>query len=99
MTAVLTENYWDNELGTLREREKELKMAVESLRDQAKEGKLSRAEADVEIEALYADEFSEDELKLLRNGASNAEYHYWGSAKVMTQIGKAFAEAMHEMIK
>ena len=99
VTAVLTENYWDNELGTLREREKELKMAVESLRDQAKEGKLSRAEADVEIEALYADEFSEDELKLLRNGASNAEYHYWGSAKVMTQIGKAFAEAMHEMIK
>lgn len=99
VTAVLTENYWDNELGKLREREKELKMAVESLRDQAKEGKLTRAEADVEIESLYSDEFSKDELQLLRNGASNAEYHYWGSAKVMTQIGKAFAEAMHEMVK
>jgi hypothetical protein len=27
-------------------------------------------------------------------GASNAGYHYLGSAKIMAQIGKAFAEAM-----
>jgi hypothetical protein len=28
-------------------------------------------------------------------GASNAGYHYMGSGKIMAQIGKAFAEAMH----
>ena len=30
-------------------------------------------------------------------GASNAGFHYLGSAKIMAQIGKAFAEAMLEM--
>jgi len=33
------------------------------------------------------------------DGASNAGYHYMGSAKIMAQIGKAFAEAMLEMEK
>ena len=32
-------------------------------------------------------------------GASNAGFHYLGSAKIMAQIGKAFAEAMVEMEK
>ena len=27
-------------------------------------------------------------------GASNGGYHYWGSAKIFAQIGKAFAEAL-----
>ena len=30
---------------------------------------------------------------------SNAAYHYFGSAKTMARIGKAFAEAMIEMEK
>ncbi|MCG7851643.1 MAG: alpha-L-fucosidase, partial [Methanosarcinaceae archaeon] len=30
-------------------------------------------------------------------GASNGGYHYLGSAKIMAQIGKAFAEAMHKL--
>ena len=30
---------------------------------------------------------------------SNAAYHYFGSAKTMAQIGKAFAEAMVAMEK
>jgi hypothetical protein len=32
-------------------------------------------------------------------GASNAGYHYMGSAKILGQIGKAFAEAMMTMRK
>lgn len=32
-------------------------------------------------------------------GASNGGYHYLGSAKIMAQIGKAFAEALLEMEK
>jgi len=32
-------------------------------------------------------------------GASNGDYHYMGSAKIMAQIGKAFAEAMLELMK
>jgi len=32
-------------------------------------------------------------------GASNGGYHYWGSAKIFAQMGKAFAEANLKMIK
>ncbi len=38
---------------------------------------------------------SED--RAIADGASNAGYHYMGSAKIMAQIGKAFAEAMVAM--
>ena len=34
------------------------------------------------------------EDKAIADGASNAGYHYMGSAKIMAQIGKAFAEAI-----
>jgi hypothetical protein len=37
------------------------------------------------------------EDKAIAAGASNAGYHYMGSAKIMAQIGKAFAEAAYEM--
>ena len=42
--------------------------------------------------------FSADD-RAIADGASNAGYHYMGSAKIMAQIGKAFAEAMLEMEK
>jgi alpha-galactosidase len=35
-----------------------------------------------------------DEERAIAAGASNAGYHYMGSAKIMAQIGKAFAEAL-----
>jgi hypothetical protein len=38
------------------------------------------------------------EAKIIR-GSSNGGYHYLGSAKIMAQIGKAFAEAILEMDK
>jgi hypothetical protein len=38
------------------------------------------------------------EAKIIR-GASNGGYHYLGSAKMLGQIGKAFAKAMLEMEK
>ena len=39
------------------------------------------------------------EDRAVADGASNAGFHYMGSAKIMAQIGKAFAEAMLEMEK
>jgi alpha-galactosidase len=39
------------------------------------------------------------EDRAIADGASNAGYHYMGSAKIMAQIGKAFADAMLEMDK
>ena len=43
--------------------------------------------------------FTEKELKIYRAGISNAAYHYMGSAKIMVQIGKGFAEAIHGLGK
>ncbi len=37
------------------------------------------------------------EDRAIADGASNAAYHYMGSAKIMAQIGKAFAEAIDEI--
>jgi hypothetical protein len=44
------------------------------------------------LEAVFS---TED--RAIAAGASNAGYHYMGSAKIMAQIGKAFAEAAHEL--
>jgi len=37
------------------------------------------------------------EDRAIADGASNAEYHYMGSAKILAQIGKAFAEAIDKI--
>ena len=37
------------------------------------------------------------EDRAIADGASNAEYHYMGSAKIIAQIGKAFAEAIDKI--
>ena len=96
--AVYTGKYWDYDLAALRDRESGIKPEVDAIRKAIQEGDQARDQGEAAIEALYGAEFSEQELFHLRNGASNAEYHYWGSAKTMAQIGKAFAEAMANLV-
>lgn len=48
------------------------------------------------IEKLKAEVFTARDLELLK-GITNADYHYKGSGKIMAQIGKAFAEAVHAL--
>ncbi|MDG1894429.1 MAG: sialate O-acetylesterase [Fuerstiella sp.] len=91
VTAVLTENYWDLQLVDLRAREAKINQKVKKLQT---EQELSREEQQATREKLRAEEFSERDLETLQKGVSNAEYHYLGSAKIMAQIGKGFAEAM-----
>ena len=97
VATVLTENFWDLELTALRQEERAMKKEIDAIRADMKDGKTTGAEGDAAIEALYAEAFTEEELDLLRNGASNAEFHYLGSAKIMSQIGKGFAEAVAEL--
>lgn len=94
VAAVLTENYWDLEVSALRTRERAIKEEEKKLQ---KEGKLSREEREEAIEKRYAETFNEKELILLRESVSNAEFHYLGSARIISQIGKGFAEAMSEL--
>jgi hypothetical protein len=50
----------------------------------------------VQMETALEEVLSAEERETLR-GASNGGYHYFGSAKIFAQIGKAFAEAALSM--
>ena len=91
--AVLTENYWDPELTALTNRDGKVKQAAKAV--QTEKG-LKGAEAQAVLDELRAEEFSEEELKIMSVGISNQAYHYLGAAKILGQIGEAFAEALME---
>jgi hypothetical protein len=99
VAAVLTEKYWDMEVVDLREKEKQIKPQVDEINQQVKENKLTREEGDAALEKLYAQTFTPRELVILKESVSNADFHYMGSARIMAQIGKAFAESMVEMMR
>lgn len=92
--AVWTENYWDNQLGELANRWQQINAKNRSLRNDQSLTPESREQA---LEAYKHQLFTDKELRILETGKSNAEYHYLGSAKILAQIGKAFAEAAVEL--
>jgi len=96
VSAVLTENYWDMELEELRAKDKKIQDEVKA---QVKDGKLEKAQEKSALEKKRKETFSHRDRQILENGASNAEYHYLGSAKILGGIGKGFAEAMSELIE
>lgn len=93
VAAVWTEKYWDMEMEALRAKDEEIRNEIKEMK---KEGKLHGDEKTV-LERKRAEAFDARELEILTNGASNAEFHYLGSAKILGQIGKAFADAVHEL--
>lgn len=94
VSAVLTENFWDQDLGDLAERWNKVRGKARSL---GNDTSLSKEQRDEALEAYTAEIYTPDELKRLKSGTSNAAYHYLGSAKIMAQIGKAFAEAITDL--
>lgn len=90
VVAVRTENYWHMELEELRAKEKKIQ-------DEVKAAKLDKAAEKEELEKRRAAAFDDREREILTKGASNAEFHYLGSASILGGIGKAFAEALAEM--
>ena len=99
VAAVLTEKYWDMDVVKLREKEKQMKPQVEEVNREMKGGKLSRQEGKAALDKLFAKTFSPRELVILKESTSNADFHYMGSAKIVAQIGKGFAEAMFQLLK
>jgi alpha-galactosidase len=98
VTAVLTEKYWDPELDRVAAKQGQFNAKVRALRAENqgypdKQGTISPA-AQEDVLAEYREQlFTPRELELLK-GITNAQFHYLGSAKIMAQIGKAFAEAL-----
>jgi len=99
VVAVLTEKYWDMEVVELRKREKKIKQKLGEINNEMKEGKLTREERKAALDELYAETFTPREMEILKKSTSNFDFHYMGSAKIMAQIGKGFAEALLEMME
>jgi len=91
VVAVLTENYWDLQLGELDERMGQVGAKSKEL---SKDTSLSKEQQKEALEKFKSELFTPEELKILEVGKSNAGFHYLGSGKVMAQIGRGFAEAM-----
>jgi hypothetical protein len=99
VAAVLTEQYWDMRVVELREREQQIKPQVDEINQQVKDGKLTRDEGDAALDQRYAQTFTPQELVVLKESVSNADFHYMGSARILAPIGKAFAEAMLSLMQ
>ncbi|MFT5527722.1 MAG: hypothetical protein ACI9HK_005706 [Pirellulaceae bacterium] len=93
VTAVFTEKYWDAELDELMGRGGKIKAKSQEL---SKDKTLNRQHREEALTKFRAELYTPRELEVLK-GRSNAGYHYNGSAKIMAQIGKGFAEAMATM--
>ena len=94
VTAVFTENYWDGQLSELVDRRGKINAKRLEL---AKDQSLTRAQRDKAIAEFTDEIYTREEQAILEAGVSNAAYHYLGSAKILTQIGQAFAEALVAM--
>jgi alpha-galactosidase len=92
---VFTANCWDVELGELDARWQKVNNKSRVL---SKDKSLGRAERSEALEKFKAELFTPAELELREKAISNGAYHYLGSAKIMARIGKAFAEAMDELM-
>jgi alpha-galactosidase len=104
---VFSENYWPAELDpvdgkvSMIKRDAKRKLTKEKKENPDKEKNLSKEElkasrdkVKTDIQAQIKAMLTEEEMNLLENEMSNAGYHYYGSAKFFTQLGKAFAEAL-----
>ncbi len=94
VTAVRTENYWDGELSELVDRRSKINA---KRRELSNDESLNREQRDKALADFNAKLFTKEELQILELGVSNAAYHYLGSAKILGQIGKAFADALAAM--
>jgi alpha-galactosidase len=91
VVAVPTAPYWDDDLDALQQRLQKLNARIDQ--EARKDPGLSQAARDLVYQKALAESFTPEELKRMK-GISNGDYHYLGSAKIMAQIGKAFADAM-----
>ncbi len=64
-----------------------------------KDRKMTKADQDAYLKEYRAKLISPAEDAMWKRGASNAGYHYYGSAKILAQIGQAFAKATLKMEK
>ncbi len=106
VAAVNTGDFWEPQLEELQLRFDKYKKLIdevklEQIADLKEKPSLRRvnltAESEAKLEVRRKGIYSDEEWKLMETGISNAAYHYLGSYKIYSRIGKAFAEAFIAM--
>ena len=85
--------YWDHKLEELDSRSRKIRQKMNDFKDQGLEGDALK-QAYAEYRAKH---ITPQEEEILKKGISNQGYHYFGSGKIMSGIGKGFAEAMIQL--
>lgn len=96
--AVRTESFWDTEWERINTK---LHVAMNRILDEQKYRGGPRARSE-KFRTMQDDvgpkELTTEEYKLYKAGSSNAPFHYLGSAYIHGKIGKAFADAMAQLL-
>lgn len=92
--AVRTEKFWDQELTAAKRKDTEIRQRAKKA---AEERKLSKPDAESELEKARQAGLTDREREILEKGISNQEYHYLGSAKILGRIGQQFATDLHQL--
>jgi alpha-galactosidase len=98
VAAVETAPFWSDELGAIANKREKIGQMRHYLDSKHKDhanaaGEMTDAQKNDYLKQFEADLISPAEAALWERGASNAGYHYLGSAKTFALIGKAFADA------
>jgi hypothetical protein len=104
VAAVQTAQFWDEDLQAIENKWAQVSQMRYYLRSQHKDhankdGKMTKEEQQAYVLEFEAKLLTPEDRALWKRGASNQAYHYFGSAKMLGQIGKAFAKAMFELEK
>ena len=91
--AVPTAPYWDMPLANIQKKREQLNQRQRRLQQQVEKEEPTANEAAKELAEIEAELTTPEFTQVWNRGASNAAYHYFGCAKTMAQIGKAFADA------
>lgn len=99
--AVETAPFWSEELHKIdkkREKVRQMRHFLDSKhKDHANaEGKMTDEQKVAHVKKFEAELISPEEEAMWKRGASNAGYHYLGSAKTFALMGKAFADVLLE---
>jgi alpha-galactosidase len=102
VTAVQTAPFWDDDLQAVMDKKDKIKhmryfLKIQHKNHPNKDGKMTKQQQAAYLKELEEKLLTDEDRALWKRGASNKAYHYFGSAKMMGQIGKAFAEAMLKM--
>jgi alpha-galactosidase len=97
--AVRTAKFWDMRLKELEDNQERVKQMAGFLKNKHRDhanrnGSMTAQEQKEYIEKHRKELISEKEEAYSRIARSNGGYHYYGSAKTMAQVGKAFAKAL-----